>query len=142
MMRTSRIACRVTLGLCPALLLLAGCKKKEAGEGEGEAKAVVAAKTAMASVEPFTHTISAIGSVVARPDRYAALSAPAPTRITRVHVAAGQRVAAGAPSLRLRRAALKMAGEYEWRAQCVEDALRFQGVLTRDRAVVPSQHCA
>ena len=97
MMRTSRIACRVTLGLCPALLLLAGCKKKEAGEGEGEAKAVVAAKTAMASVEPFTHTISAIGSVVARPDRYAALSAPAPTRITRVHVAAGQRVAAGAP---------------------------------------------
>jgi hypothetical protein len=50
--------------------------------------------------------------------------------------------AAGMPSLRLRRAALKMAGEYEWRAQCVEDALRFQGVLTRDRAVVPSQSCA
>ena len=97
MMRTSRIACRVTLGLCPALLLLAGCKKKEPGEGEGEAKAVVTVKTAVASVEPFTHTISAIGSVVARPDRYAALSAPAPTRITRVHVAAGQRVAAGAP---------------------------------------------
>jgi RND family efflux transporter MFP subunit len=51
----------------------------------------------VASVEPFTHTISAIGSVVARPGRYAALSAPAPTRIARVHVAAGQRVAAGAP---------------------------------------------
>ncbi len=98
MMRTARIACRVTLGLCPMLLLLAGCKKKEAGEGDGapEAKAVVAAKTAVASVEPFTHTISAIGSVVARPDRFAALSAPAPTRIARVHVAAGQRVAVGA----------------------------------------------
>ena len=94
MMRTARTACRVTLGLCPVLLVLAACTKKE---GEGETRAVVTAKTAVASVEPFTHTISAIGSVVARPDRYAALSAPAPTRITRVHVAAGQRVAAGAP---------------------------------------------
>ena len=105
MMRTTHIARRVTLGLCPALLLLAGCSKKETGEGEGgsEAKAVVAAKTAVASVEPFTHTISAIGSVVSRPDRYAALSAPSPTRIARVHVAAGQRVAAGAPLVEFER---------------------------------------
>jgi RND family efflux transporter MFP subunit len=97
MTRIARIAYRVTLGLCPVLLLLTGCKKTEEATDEGEAKAVVTAKTTVASVEPFTHTISAIGSVVARPDRYAALSAPAPTRIARVHVAAGQRVAAGAP---------------------------------------------
>jgi len=103
MMRTTHIARRVTLGLCPALLLLAGCSKKEEGEGGSEAKAVVAAKTAVASVEPFTHTISAIGSVVARPDRYAALSAPAPTRIARVRIAAGQRVAAGAPLVEFER---------------------------------------
>jgi RND family efflux transporter MFP subunit len=103
MMRTVRIACRVTLGLCPVLLLLAGCTKKEAGEGEAETKAVVSAKTAVASVEPFTHTISAIGAVVARPGRYAALSAPSPTRIARVHVAAGQRVAAGAPLVEFER---------------------------------------
>jgi RND family efflux transporter MFP subunit len=105
MMRTTHIARRVTLGLCPALLLLPGCSKKEKGEGEGgsEAKAVVAAKTAVVSVEPFTHTISAIGSVVARPGRYAALSAPSPTRIARVHVAAGQRVAAGAPLVEFER---------------------------------------
>jgi RND family efflux transporter MFP subunit len=103
MMRTARIACRVTLGLCPVLLLLAGCTKKEAGEGEAETKAVVSAKTAVASVEPFTHTISAIGAVVARPGRYAALSAPSPTRIARVHVAAGQRVAAGAPLVEFER---------------------------------------
>ena len=97
MMSTARIACRVTLGLCPVLLLLPGCTKKEGGDGAGEAKAVVAAKTAVASVEPFTHTMSAIGTVVARPGRYAALSAPSPTRIARVYVSAGQRVAAGAP---------------------------------------------
>src|SRR6059058_1857571 len=96
MIRTDRIASRVTLALCPALLLFAACRKKEADAGE-EARPVVAAKTAVASVEPFTHTISAIGTVVARPGRYAALSAPGPTRIARVHVAEGQRVAAGAP---------------------------------------------
>jgi membrane fusion protein (multidrug efflux system) len=58
---------------------------------------VVAASTAKASVEPFTHTVSAIGSIVSRPGRYAALSAPSATRIAKVHVSAGQRVAAGAP---------------------------------------------
>jgi RND family efflux transporter MFP subunit len=51
----------------------------------------------VASVEPFTRTISAIGSVVARPGRYAALSAPSATRIARVLVAEGQRVGAGQP---------------------------------------------
>ena len=63
MIRPAQIACRVTLAVCPALLLLAACAKKDAEEGAAEAKAVVAAKTAVASVEPFTHTISAIGSV-------------------------------------------------------------------------------
>jgi len=103
MIRTSRIARRAALGLCPVLLLLAACSKKDEGEAAGETKAVVTAKTAVATVEPFTHTISAIGSVVARPDRYAALSAPSATRIARVHVAAGQRVSKGAPLVEFER---------------------------------------
>jgi RND family efflux transporter MFP subunit len=77
------------------ILPLAGCKKETADAGEP--KPVVAAKTVKASIEPFTRTMSAIGVVVARPDRYAALSAPSPTRVTKVYVAAGQRVAAGQP---------------------------------------------
>ena len=54
MIQTSRIAYRVTLALGPALLVLAACAKKETddGEGKGDAKAVVTAKTAVASVEP------------------------------------------------------------------------------------------
>jgi RND family efflux transporter MFP subunit len=90
---------RAAMGGCAILLVASACKGKGAGEAEGEggAKPVVAAATAVASVEPFTHTISAIGSVVARPGRFAALSAPQPTRISRVYVSAGQRVAAGAP---------------------------------------------
>lgn len=100
-----RFVARLTLGSYPVLLLAIACAHKDAdaGEGDAKAKAVVTAKTAVASVQPFTHTISAIGSVVARPDRYAALSAPAPTRIARVYVSAGQRVAAGAPLVEFER---------------------------------------
>jgi membrane fusion protein, heavy metal efflux system len=80
-----------------ALALLAiACGGSDA-TAEEEVAPVVAAKTAAATVEPFTRTLTAIGSVVGRPGRYAALSAPSATRIARVHVAEGQRVGAGQP---------------------------------------------
>jgi membrane fusion protein (multidrug efflux system) len=79
-----------------AILSLAGCKKQEAAADE-TAKPVVAARTVKATIEPFTRTMSAIGAVVARPGRFAALSAPSPTRVATVHVSAGQRVSAGQP---------------------------------------------
>ena len=79
--------------------LLAGCKAKE--EEAEAATPVVTATTTRANVEPFTRTISAIGTVIARPDRYAALSAPSATRIAKVFVAVGQRVGAGQPLVEL-----------------------------------------
>ncbi len=87
-----------TLALAGWALLasLAACKKEEAAADEA-VQAVVAAKTATATTEPFTRTISALGGVVARPGRYASLSAPSATRISAVHVAQGQRVGAGQP---------------------------------------------
>ena len=93
-LRVSRMLC-----LGGALLLpLTGCNKKETDDAEAkDATPVVAARTVKATVEPFTRTMSAIGSVVARPGRFAALSAPSPTRVTRVLVAAGQRIGAGQP---------------------------------------------
>lgn len=101
MTRSERAGRRSMLGACAALSLLATCAKKDAGgteaEGEKAPKPVVAVSTTKASVEPFTHTISAIGSVVARPGRYAALSAPSPTRVSRVYVTEGQRVGVGTP---------------------------------------------
>ena len=102
MIRSVRAGHRSTLGACAAVsLLLAACAKKDAGgseaEGEKAPKPVVAVSTTKATVEPFTHTLSAIGSVVARPGRYAALSAPSPTRVSRVYVTEGQRVAVGTP---------------------------------------------
>ena len=85
---------------CAALLLAAAgvaCKGSDATAEEEAAMPVVTARTTVASVEPFTQTLSAIGTVVARPGRYAALSAPSATRIARVYVAEGQRVGAGQP---------------------------------------------
>lgn len=88
-----RNACRVLLA---AVGIVTACKKSEP-TAEAAPKPVVAAKTMVAVVEPFTHRVSAIGTVVARPGHFAALSAPSATRIARVYVTEGQRVAAGQP---------------------------------------------
>ena len=74
------------------------------GEAGGEAKtpaAVVGVQTAVVGKGPFTETLGAIGTVVARPGHVAALSAPQPARITRVFVSAGQHVTAGEPLVEL-----------------------------------------
>jgi RND family efflux transporter MFP subunit len=102
MIRPVHAGHRTLLGGCVVLaLVLASCAKKDADDsdaaGEKAPKPVVAASTTKANVEPFTHTISAIGLVVARPGRFAALSAPSATRVARLYVTEGQRVAVGTP---------------------------------------------
>jgi len=52
-------------------------------------------KTAVATIEPFAETISAIGTVNARSGHIASLSPPAPARIAAVYVSQGQKVSAG-----------------------------------------------
>jgi len=81
-----------------ALTLAAGCARKEAPADEakpGESKAVVAAETALAIVQPFTESIGAIGSVEARAGHVAVLSAPIATRVANVLVSSGQTVVRG-----------------------------------------------
>ena len=88
---------RVTGLIAMGLLVASACK---GADNAGEAKAAtptVAANTVLAAVEPFTRTVAAIGKVVSRPGRYAALSAPSATRIAKVHVSEGDRIAAGSP---------------------------------------------
>lgn len=60
-----------------------------------DAQAVVGASTAAATVQAFPQVVRAIGTVVPRPERFAELAAPAPTRVARIFVAPGQRVAQG-----------------------------------------------
>ncbi len=76
-----------------------------AAQGADEAPApVVHARTATATVQPFVESLTAIGVVAARPGRYAELSAPAPTRVTRIFVGAGDVVSPGAPLVEFDRA--------------------------------------
>jgi RND family efflux transporter MFP subunit len=94
-LRPAAPRCAVEL-LAVGLLLVTACK----GGAKEEATAAtptVAASTVTAAIEPFTRTVPAIGKVVSRPGRYAALSAPSPTRIAKVYVSEGERVAAGSP---------------------------------------------
>jgi RND family efflux transporter MFP subunit len=86
-----------------AALLLAACTKHEADAAGEEEKtpAVVGARTALAVQQPFSETIGAIGTVVARPGHVASLSAPGPTRVARVLVAVGAHVSRGQPLVQL-----------------------------------------
>ncbi|HLZ45120.1 MAG TPA: efflux RND transporter periplasmic adaptor subunit [Gemmatimonadales bacterium] len=75
------------------LVIIAACKgvAKQSDEAQG----VTGVGTALATREPFRQSINAIGTVNARPGRYASLAPPGPTRVARIFVVAGQRVARG-----------------------------------------------
>src|SRR5213078_4855910 len=64
----------------------------------------VQAGTAVATVQAFRDVVSAIGTVVPRPGRFAELAAPAPTRVARIFVTPGQRVAEGDSLIEFERA--------------------------------------
>ena len=69
-----------------------------------DAPAGVQAGTAVATVQAFPQLVNAIGTVTPRPGRFAELAAPAPTRVARIFVAPGQRVAEGDSLIEFERA--------------------------------------
>lgn len=102
-MPLARLAAVVLVAAC----LVSGCHSDasaDADESSGASAAVVGVRTAVATKRPFRESIDALGTVAARPGHIAALSAPAPTRVTRIFVTVGERVAAGAPLVQLDRA--------------------------------------
>ena len=85
-----------------AVLLASACRGASHGGGEASAgspatdsQAVVGVSTAVAALHAFPQIVQAIGTVVARPGRFAELSAPAPTRVAAIYVTPGQLVAEG-----------------------------------------------
>jgi membrane fusion protein (multidrug efflux system) len=94
--------------LLPALAgLCIGCGGSHAAadaKASPGAPAEVQASTALATVQPFAQVVSAIGTVTPRPGRFAELAAPAPTRVARIFVAPGQRVAEGDSLIEFERA--------------------------------------
>src|SRR5437870_301875 len=86
------------LGVTAALLT--ACRAGAHGDEEragtsAAAQTVLGARTAVATVQAFPQIVRAIGTVVARPGRFAELAAPAPTRVAAIFVAPGERVAEG-----------------------------------------------
>src|SRR5207245_10619323 len=79
----------------------AGCRCSRAA---ADAETGVQAGTAVATVQAFPDVVNAIGTVVPRPGRFAELAAPAPTRVARIFVTPGQRVAEGDSLIEFERA--------------------------------------
>jgi membrane fusion protein, multidrug efflux system len=96
---------------------LGGCRGRAAQAddasdgGAGGPPPVVGARTAVATEGPFVEAVTALGVVTTRPGRYAELSAPAPTRVTRIFVSAGDHVAAGMPLVEFDRAPFDAAAQ-------------------------------
>ena len=92
-----------------AVIIAVACKGG-AKHGSEEAT-VLGVRTAVATQEAFPQTINAIGTVGARPGRYAALAPPGPTRVAHIYVVAGQRVAKGDALIAFERAPFDAAAQ-------------------------------
>jgi membrane fusion protein (multidrug efflux system) len=86
----ARSALAGLLALCAA-----GCAKHAESDAEAEAQPTVSAQVVEVTTQPFAEELGAIGTVVPRPGHVAVLSAPAPTRISRVLASPGQPVRRG-----------------------------------------------
>ena len=95
-----------------ALALLAiGCSHDADDAETAGAAPVIGVRIAVASTQPFTETIGAIGNVQARAGHSAALGAPGAVRIARVLVSPGQHVAAGDVLVELDQTAFQSAAQ-------------------------------
>jgi RND family efflux transporter MFP subunit len=91
------------------LLLVAACRP-DADEAEAPAHtAEVAASIDTVREDAFVETVDGVGTVVARIGHVAVLAAPSPTRITKIYVEVGDRVAMGAPLVDLEQPAFDAA---------------------------------
>ena len=91
--------------------LLTGCSHDADDSGDAAAAPVVGVRTALATAQPFTETIGAIGTIEARAGHSAALGAPGAARIARVLVTAGQHVSAGDVLVELDQTAFQAAAQ-------------------------------
>jgi RND family efflux transporter MFP subunit len=100
--RTRAVLRAMTVGL--AILAVAACGKQGGAEEAGGGAATppeVVAQTAVAQVQTFPVTVTALGLVDAAPGHVAELAAPAQARVVRIFVSTGQAVAAGQPLVAL-----------------------------------------
>jgi membrane fusion protein, heavy metal efflux system len=85
------------LFLCALTLAAGACAKKADDNADAKTQAVVSAQVAPVTVAHFTETADAVGTVSPRAGHIASLSAPSPTRVSKVFVSFGAHVKAGEP---------------------------------------------
>ena len=125
------------------LLALAAtaCGAKSDGDngtvGPDSVQVVVGAKTAVAALGSFTETLGAIGTVAARPGHIASLSAPAPSRVARIYVAVGQRVAPGEPLIELEQSGFRAAGQSAAAAVTAAEQASARATRLANEGIVP-----
>jgi membrane fusion protein (multidrug efflux system) len=90
------------------LFLFAACR---GGQEEKAVPAVVSVKTGTAEIRSFSVTVTALGTVDARPGSFAALGAPGPTRVAKIFVRSGERVNKGTPLIEFERAPFEAAAK-------------------------------
>jgi RND family efflux transporter MFP subunit len=120
-----------------------GCGVQEGGErgavpeGGDEAGTAVGVRTAVATLQAVAVTASGIGTVAPRPGRYAALSAPAPTRVARIFAVAGQAVREGAPLVEFERAPFEAGARSAEAALTAAEGAHDRAVRLAEAGVVP-----
>src|SRR5206468_903583 len=101
---------RVVRRLVALLAVAAACRARAADDAAVE-RTGVAAQTAEATAQRFARVVRAIGTVTPRPGRFAELAAPGPTRVARIFVGSGQRVAEGDTLIEFERAPFDAAAQ-------------------------------
>lgn len=133
--RTASVVGRASLML--AMLVAGGCKAKEGGDSETEAKPVVAAQTIVVTPQPFTETLGAIGSVTPRPGHVSAVNAPAQGRVAKVEVSTGQAVHADEPLIQLDQQNFEAARQSADAALVAAEQEAARKQLLADSGIVP-----
>ena len=126
------------LGVWQLATSLAACAPGS-GDNERHVQAVVGARTAVAAVRPFALTVTALGMVAPRPGSFAAMSAPAPTRVAHIFVVAGQPVKQGAPLIEFERAPFDAAARSAQAAVTTAQHAHDRAVRLAEAGVLPQK---
>jgi RND family efflux transporter MFP subunit len=106
---------------------------------KSDVQAVVGARTAAAAVQAFPLSATALGTVAPRPGSYATMSAPAPTRVARIFVAAGQAVGRGAPLIEFERAPFDAAAKSAQAAVTTAQHAHDRAVRLAQAGILPQK---
>jgi RND family efflux transporter MFP subunit len=127
---------RITTALLvPCAFALTSCKEKEK-EAE-KPPAEVVATVADVGTEKFTETVDGVGIVMARSGHVAQMSAPAPTRVSKVFVLVGAAVKAGDPLIEFEQAPFEAAARSADAALAAAEKAAARATRLADAGVLP-----